>query len=129
MIITSATEGLAALNLTPSHAIVPSKPPTTETSLANDTASVQAAQSKVVKPNQAIKVTQINKPSPLPGAKGTDKKVQRMSSVVEVYNTKGKKRMKFLDSNNNVIYQIPSELAARIEDLMAKPNSSTDKQG
>lgn len=52
-----------------------------------------------------------------------------MSHVVEVYNTQGKKRLKFMDNRNNVIYQVPSEAVAKMEDLMMKPDASTSKNG
>jgi hypothetical protein len=49
--------------------------------------------------------------------------------MVEVYNQKGKLRVKFVDSHNNVIYQIPTEMVAKMEDQMLKPETSTDVKG
>ncbi len=43
-----------------------------------------------------------------------------MRHIVESYNPQGKVRIKFLDSNNNTIYQIPTEMVAKTEDLMSK---------
>lgn len=47
-----------------------------------------------------------------------------MSHMIEKYNYKGMLRIRFVDSKNNVIYQIPSEMVARTEDLMSKPGTS-----
>jgi hypothetical protein len=48
------------------------------------------------------------------------------SHVVVSYNQHGKLRTKFEDSRNNVVYQIPSEMAAKLEDQMLTSNSSTN---
>lgn len=56
-----------------------------------------------------------------------NKKPEReMSHVLETYNPKGKLILKFVDSNNNVLYQIPAEMASKIEDQMFKSKTSTD---
>ena len=47
-----------------------------------------------------------------------------MKHVVQVYNQDGKVRIKFMDSNNDVIYQMPSEMALKIKDQMSKPDTS-----
>ena len=52
-----------------------------------------------------------------------------MSHVVEVYNQQGNVRIKFMDGNNNVIYQIPSEMVAKIKDQMMQPETSTSIKG
>jgi hypothetical protein len=49
-----------------------------------------------------------------------------VSHVVESYNLKGELRTKFLDSRNNVVYQVPSQMVAKIQDLMIKSNKSAD---
>jgi len=49
-----------------------------------------------------------------------------VSHVVQSYNQQGKLRTKFEDSRNNVVYQIPSEMTAKLEDQLLAPNSSTD---
>jgi len=41
-----------------------------------------------------------------------------MSHIVVTYNYLGKMRTKYVDSHNNSIYQIPSEMAAYIQNLM-----------
>ncbi|NVN90541.1 MAG: hypothetical protein HXX11_08025 [Desulfuromonadales bacterium] len=50
-----------------------------------------------------------------------------LKHVVMVYNQQGKLRIKFMDSHNNVISQIPSEMAARIEDQKTKSELFTDR--
>jgi len=60
---------------------------------------------------------------------GGDKPARFMSHITEVYNSHGKKRVQFLDSQNNVIYQIPPEMVAKTEDLMMKNNQSTNING
>lgn len=53
--------------------------------------------------------------------------VRIMSHVVQTYNLQGKVRTKFMDSNNNVIYQIPAELVAKTEDLIKTgPSANTE---
>jgi len=48
------------------------------------------------------------------------------SHVVISYNQHGKLRTKFVDSRNNVVYQIPSEMVTKLEDQMLASNSSTN---
>ncbi len=57
------------------------------------------------------------------------KPLRTMSHVVEVYNLQGKVRIKFMDSKNNVVYQIPTEMVAKMEDQMLKPETSTNTKG
>lgn len=64
-----------------------------------------------------------------PDGAGYDKKqqVRVMNHVVQTYNLHGKVRTKFMDSNNNVIYQIPAEMVAKTEDLMkTEPAANTE---
>jgi len=49
-----------------------------------------------------------------------------VSHVVISYNQHGKLRTKFVDSRNNVVYQIPSEMVTKLEDQMLTSNSSTN---
>lgn len=51
-----------------------------------------------------------------------------MSHFIEEYSNNGKLRTKFMDSKNNVIYQIPSEMVAKMEDLMMKTETSTNSK-
>lgn len=52
-----------------------------------------------------------------------------VSHVVVTYNPQGKMRTKFLDSRNNVVYQVPPEMLAKMEDLMMKMEISTNIKG
>ena len=49
-----------------------------------------------------------------------------VSHVVVSYNQQGKLRTKFVDSRNNVVYQLPSEMTAKLEDQLLAANSSTN---
>ena len=60
---------------------------------------------------------------------GNKKPDRTMSHVVEVYNRQGKVRITFIDSENNAVYQIPSEMVAKVEDQMMKPETSTNMKG
>lgn len=70
-----------------------------------------------------------NKQSLVASVKGHENPVRTMSHVVEVYNQQGKVRIKFMDSKNNTIYQIPTEMVAKMEDLMMKPETATNIKG
>ena len=51
------------------------------------------------------------------------------SHVIVTYNPQGKMRTKFLDSRSDVVYQVPPEMLAKMEDLMMKPETSTSIKG
>lgn len=51
------------------------------------------------------------------------------SHVLVTYNPQGKKRTKFLDSRNDVVYQVPPEMLAKLQDLMMKPETSANIRG
>ena len=72
------------------------------------------------KPASVEKVEKVEKDKKPPGV---------VSHVVESYNLKGELRTKFLDSRNNVVYQIPSEMVAKMQDLMLKSNTSANIKG
>ena len=55
---------------------------------------------------------------------GNSQSARTMKHVVQVYDQDGKVRIKFMDSNNDVIYQMPSEMALKIKDQMSKPDTS-----
>lgn len=74
------------------------------------------------------KISSVN--GQFPDAGGSHgKPVREMDQVVEVYNPQGKVRIKFVDSYNDVIYQIPAEMVAKMEDLMMKPETSASTKG
>jgi|GEM_PF-1292919 len=93
---------------------------------ANDPSAGLAAAALVANPIASNKITAAAKQAQAAGISGAEKPVRAMSHVVEVYNIHGKARTKFLDSHNNLIYQIPSEMKAKLEDLMMKPETAAD---
>jgi hypothetical protein len=55
--------------------------------------------------------------------------VRVMSHVVEEYTQQGKLVIKFVDSKNNTLYQIPPEMVSKMEDQMYRSSKSTDTKG
>lgn len=53
-------------------------------------------------------------------ANGSQESDQVVRRVVESYNQQGKLRTKYLDSKNNVVYQLPSETVLKMEEQVAK---------
>lgn len=133
MSVTSITGAVAEVSFKPVAQSVTSVHLPKDASTANSDAAGQAAQ--VTQAATAANATAVNKAVPVSKQtphekdKSKDDTAQHMSHVVEVYNTQGKKRLKFMDNRNNVIYQIPSEAVAKMEDLMIKPDASTSKKG
>ena len=58
-----------------------------------------------------------------------DKPVRMMNHVVVEYNRHGNIRIKFMDSANYVIYQIPSEMVTKIEDQMLNLGTTATTEG
>jgi hypothetical protein len=107
---------------------------TLATPSTNDQPVKKAVQAKTVEANANSEVSPVDKktlkqtPTPT-AAKSDNKPAGVVSHVVVAYNQQGKTRIKFMDNRNNVVYQIPSEMVAKIEDLMMKPETSTDVKG
>jgi hypothetical protein len=59
----------------------------------------------------------------------TAKTAGAASHVIVTYNPQGKMRTKFLDSRNDIVYQVPPEMLAKMEDLMMNPGTSTNIKG
>jgi len=129
MSVTSIT-GATEVSLKPIAQGFASVRPAKEVATSNSEAAAQAAQTVA-----AANATTVNKVAPLAKQAAHEKdkskgdSAQHMSHVVEVYNTQGKKRLKFMDNRNNVVYQVPSEAVAKMEDLMMKPDASTSQNG
>lgn len=87
--------------------------------------SKQTAQSNNPKASAIEKVSSVKEKSPEAGTESRKKPVRVMNHVVEVYNRQGKVRTKFMDSKNDVIYQIPSEMVANMEDQMMASDAYT----
>ena len=108
-------------------------------SSTNDQSSNKAAQAKAVDANAANDISLAknnnlaNSNNPLKQAlvakNSTSKPAGVVSHVVVSYNYQGKMRTRFEDSRNNVVYQIPSEMVAKMEDLMMKQETTTDIKG
>lgn len=79
-------------------------------------------------PDQNVS-TAVKKSSVMVADGKKSKAVREMSHVVETYNLQGEVRIKFMDSNNHVLYQIPSVMVAKIEDQMMKSNSAATIRG
>ena len=129
MSVTSITGAVTEVSLKPVAQTVALVHPAKETSTANSEAAAQATQAIAANATTANKVAPLAKQAAQEKDKSKDDTAQHMSHVVEVYNTQGKKRLKFMDNRNNVIYQVPSEAVAKMEDLMMKPDASTSKNG
>ncbi len=92
----------------------------------SDPSSSQSVQANVVENNSNNKVSSVVKHAPVTNSESNKKSVRSMSHIVESYNPQGKVRIKYMDSNNNVIYQIPTEMVAKTEDLMTKSEIATN---
>ena len=80
--------------------------------------------------NTGDKVSQTKKPLVGTSNVGSSKQpVRAMSHVVQTYNPEGKVRIKYTDSHNNVIYQIPTEMVAKTQDLMTNTQAATNVNG
>jgi hypothetical protein len=128
MSVTSIIGGVSEVSLKPVAQTVASVHQAKEVS-ANSEAAAQAAQVVAAGATGTHKVAPLAKQETHDKDKSKDDAAQHMSHVIEVYNTQGKKRLKFMDSRNNVIYQVPSETVAKMEDLMLKPDTSASKNG
>jgi hypothetical protein len=115
--------------ITGSVTAAPGVPPTGD-GLAQQAAAVGSAPGRETQAGRGDRVTlggkvQEAKKAPTP-TKQTDEYVSRMGSVVFSYNFKGHLRIRFMDSANTLVYQIPTVMAARMEDLMMRADSSVN---
>ncbi len=128
----SITGDMAAFKLLPLNAAVSTDKPSNGAPATTDGQSTdQKIKSPTVDAIANNKIAADIKQSLTAGIDNDNSKkpVRTMSHIVEVYNLQGKVRTKFMDSNNNVIYQIPSEMVAKMEDQMVKPETSTSIKG
>lgn len=93
--------------------------------------SVNASKSNLnsLNPLQKNEALSTDKPSTDALASAQKKPVRAMSHVLETYNQQGELLLKFMDSNNNLLYQIPSEMEARMKEQMKQQESSTNTTG
>lgn len=128
----SITGDVAAFKLPPLNAAVSTDKPSNEALAAKtDQSTDQKIKPRTVDAIANNKIAADIKKSLTAGIdnENSGKPVRTMSHIVEVYNLQGKVRTKFMDSNNNVIYQIPTEMVAKMEDQMVKPETSTSIKG
>jgi len=136
MAVNSVTQGnMAAFQSQSSSSAVSSDKPAKGTSPSKDQPSNKTAQR--VAPDTITNSNKISAPEKQTPQKTalelnandtTDASVVP-SHVLVTYNPQGKVRTKFLDSRNDVVYQVPPEMVARMEDLMMKPETSANIKG
>jgi hypothetical protein len=106
--------------------------PAKDTLSNNSQQTNQTVQSKISAENANNNLSVANSTQPkqsLLSGTETKKTAGVVSHVVVSYNIHGKLRTKFMDSRNNVVYQIPSEMVSKIEDQMMKPETSANIKG
>jgi hypothetical protein len=101
----------------------------TGTSAAAKLSPVKDELSRVVERPADRNVSRVQTVSAPATAEKGGKPAGVVSHVVVSYNLKGEMRTKFEDSRNNVVYQIPSEMVAKVQDLMTMKNTSTNIKG
>jgi hypothetical protein len=122
MSINTITGNMAAYQLPPLQAVASLNKSVTVSPASKEQGVKLTAQSSAI--GTVAKVTPDTRQAPITGASLDNK----LNNVVVSYNQHGQVRTKFMDSNNNVIYQIPTELAANLEDQMSA-NSTTSIKG
>lgn len=123
-----------ALRMMPDAAAPSSAKTADVNSSINDQASLQQSVQPSVLPGA---IEQLQKKAAVDSSKATSdanpqsqkKPVREMSHVVETYTKQGELQLKFMDSNNNILYQIPSEMEATMKEQMKKPEISSDTTG
>ncbi|MBW4056281.1 MAG: hypothetical protein HIU83_12945 [Proteobacteria bacterium] len=125
MAVSPITGDVTAFTLQSLHTVVssgrsPLGTPASKTALSRQSETVTNANSTV---------SPANKQAPDAGNENQKESVRAMSHVVESYNQQGEVRIKFMDSKNNVIYQIPTEMVAKMEDQMMKPETAANVKG
>ena len=129
MSINSISGDVAAFKLQSSNTAASLDKLAKGTPASDSLASNQTVQPDVVDTIANKKVSLANKTKAIEESGGHQKPARAMSHVVETYNLHGQVRIKFMDNHNNVVYQIPSEMVAKVEDQMMKPETSTNIKG
>ena len=129
MQINEIQSGAHNINVKPDPAVLSAE------QAANENASaVMQKANKAQQPSAVDSVVLNNKPAPATALKQNTSKENinqkkapaATSHVIEEYNAKGELRIKFVDNKNNIIYQIPSEMVSKMQDLMLKSDVPTD---
>jgi hypothetical protein len=103
--------------------------PVKGTSSAQETASQQAVKSGAADPGTTNKISPDKAHSAVAVNKNSGEPAGVVNHVVVSYNQQGKMRTKFEDSRNNVVYQLPSEAAAKLEDQISSSSRFTSVKG
>ncbi len=118
MNVNSIETGNAPFKLPTFTHTVSAKQPVKDYSKVADAANGQETQLKALDTKTAA-----------PAVVASEKPSRSMSHMVESYDASGRAVTKFVDSGNNVIYQTPSEMVLKTQELMTKPESSTNVTG
>lgn len=134
MSVNSISQDLTPLKIHP----LPNATPAAKTVNVNPSINGQASPNQTVQSSQSSSVESLQKNAAIShqnklttDATGSVQKKQdrSMSHVVETYNEQGELLLKFMDSNNNFLYQIPSEMEVQMKELMNNNESSTSTTG
>ena len=113
----SIADGVATFKLPALNAAIQLKRPAKDTTESVVSSKAQEDPAKV---SDAVKVS----------VTVADKKpVRGMSHIAESYDATGKVITKYMDSSNNVIYQTPSELVVKTQELMTTTQAATNIKG
>lgn len=107
MSVTPITKELNTSTPKPLQQVVPQQQPASLT-----------VQASVVDSTSGNKVSSVNTHSLDAGAEHQQSD-RSMNHVLTEYDRQGKVRTKFIDSNSDVVYQIPTEMVSKLEDQMA----------
>ncbi len=99
--------------------------PTTVAHAASVKQSVAYAATAVDSAKNQVPPLKVTDGKLLVPANGAVQKTARgMSHMVESYDSNGKVLTKYVDSSNNVIYQTPSEMVQKTQELMTKTEAN-----
>lgn len=108
--------------------VVPAEQPVKKVSSAIDEPASQAVPAIVTDTTSSNRISSVKKQSPDVGSE--DQQSSRsMNHVLAEYDQQGKARTTFMDSNNDVVYQVPTEMVARLEDRMSNIETSARTKG
>ena len=119
MSVNSIADGVATFKLPAFNTASQLKQPAKGTAGAVTPSKTQEEPSKVA---DALKVS-------APASVSEKDPVRGMSHVSESYDARGKVITKFMDSSNNVVYQTPSELVVKTQELMTNTQAATNIKG
>jgi len=123
---------VSAINNDVSGFLLKSSSAVSDQSAKGSASTVLNATTQLQEPSPSVnngKIPSSPAPNLAEGVDSHDKPVRTMSHVVEVYDQQGNVRIKFMDGNNKVIYQIPSEIVAKMKDQMMRPEASASLEG